>query len=124
MTTFIGFNTQQQYKNQTLTDFELIKRDILNALNIRQGEKVGQPRIGTTIWGFVFEQQNPTTANLIREEIERVVNSDPRVTVRDIRIYPQDNAIIIELQLQVTAGIGLQQLNLRFDESSSAATYV
>ena len=124
MTTFIGFNTIEQYKNNTLTDFDLIKRDILNALSIRQGEKVGNPNIGTTIWGFIFEPQNSTTVKLIREEIERVVNRDPRVTVRDVRVYPQDNAVIIELQLQAIAGIGLQALNIRFDESSSVATYV
>ena len=36
--TFIGFNTQGQFKKFTLTGFELIKRDLLNAFNIRQGQ--------------------------------------------------------------------------------------
>jgi hypothetical protein len=38
MTTFIGFNTIDQFKKFTLTDFELIKRDLLNAFNIRPGQ--------------------------------------------------------------------------------------
>jgi len=37
MSTFIGFNTQNQYKKFTLVDTELIKRDLLNAFNITQG---------------------------------------------------------------------------------------
>jgi hypothetical protein len=43
MATFIGFNTVDQFKKFTLTDFELIKRDLINALNIRQGELPGRP---------------------------------------------------------------------------------
>jgi phage baseplate assembly protein W len=54
MTTFIGFNTINQNKYFTLTDFELIKRDLLNAFNIRQGELVGRPAYGTTLWDMLF----------------------------------------------------------------------
>ena len=57
MPTFIGFNTINQNKKFTLVDFELIKRDLLNAFNIRQGELVGRPAYGTSIWDFVFENQ-------------------------------------------------------------------
>jgi hypothetical protein len=55
--TFIGFNTQKQYKKFTLTDFALIKRDLLNAFNIRQGQLPGRPAYGTTLWDFLFENQ-------------------------------------------------------------------
>ena len=37
MPTFIGFSTIDQYRKFTLVDFELIKRDLANALNIQQG---------------------------------------------------------------------------------------
>ena len=50
MPTFIGFNTIGQYKKFTLLDYELIKRDLLNAFNIRQGELVGRPDYGTALW--------------------------------------------------------------------------
>jgi phage baseplate assembly protein W len=55
--TFIGFNTQGQFKKFTLTGFDLIKRDLLNALNIRQGQLPGRPGYGTVIWDFLFEPQ-------------------------------------------------------------------
>ena len=42
MTTFIGFNTIDQPKKFTLTDFDLVKRDLLNAFNIQQGQLVGR----------------------------------------------------------------------------------
>jgi len=46
MPTFIGFNTQDQFFKFTLTDFELIKRDLSNAFNIQQGELPGRPGYG------------------------------------------------------------------------------
>ena len=36
MTTFIVFNTINQYKKFTLLEFDLIKRDLTNALNIQK----------------------------------------------------------------------------------------
>jgi hypothetical protein len=38
-----------------LTDFELIKRDLLNAFNIRQGSLPGRPAYGSSIFDFVFD---------------------------------------------------------------------
>ena len=49
MPTFIGFNTINQNKKFTLVDFDLIKIDLLNAFNIRQGELPGRPAYGTII---------------------------------------------------------------------------
>ena len=43
MATFVGYNSINQYKRFVLTDLALIKRDLLNYFNIRQGEKVGRP---------------------------------------------------------------------------------
>ena len=61
MTTFVGFNTQGQYKKFTLTDFELIKRDLLNAFNIRQGQLPGRPGYGTVLWDYLFEKDRKST---------------------------------------------------------------
>ena len=52
MVQFRGFNTIGANKKFSLTDFELIKRDVLNALTIRQGELPGRPEIGSTVWNL------------------------------------------------------------------------
>ena len=57
MATVIGYSSVGRYKNYTLTDFELIKADLLNALNIRQGEVPGRPDVGTSMWSLMFEPQ-------------------------------------------------------------------
>jgi len=124
MATFIGFNTINQFKKFTLTDFELIKRDLLNALNIRQGEKPGKPAYGTTIWDSLFEPQTPQTARLITEEIQRVVAQDPRIYPSDIQVYPQENGILIELQVDTVNTTETERLAIFFDQELRRASYV
>lgn len=124
MTTFIGFNTINQYKKFTLVDFELIKRDLSNALNIQQGELPGRPGYGTTIWSYVFENQSPETDQAILTEIQRVAGSDPRIYISQANLYPQDNGLLIEILVQVVASSTAERLALFFDQTSRRASYI
>ena len=124
MPTFIGFNTIDQYKKFTLTDFELIKRDLLNALNIRQGEKPGKPAYGTTMWNLVFEPQTPQTANLIEQEIVRVCEQDPRIYASNIEVYTQENGILVELQVDTVGSTTAERLAVFFDQELRRASFV
>lgn len=124
MPTFIGFNTINQYKKFTLTDFELIKRDLANAFNIRQGELPGRPEYGTTLWSFIFENQLELTQTQIMEEIRRIISLDPRVSISDIAVYPQDNGMLIELSVQTVSSANAELLALFFDQTSQRATFV
>ena len=101
MTTYIGFNTQNQYKKFTLLDFELIKRDLLNAFNIRQGQLPGRPGYGTILWDYLFENQIEAVQEGIVNEVQRVAGGDPRIYISQVNVYPQLNGMLIELQLQV-----------------------
>lgn len=122
MATFIGFNTQNQYGKFTLLDFELIKRDLANAFNIQQGQLPGRPTYGTTIWSFVFENQSAETQNAILAEIERVVSQDPRIVVTQANLYPQENGLLIEVQIETVTGTNAETLSIFFDQQSNIAT--
>lgn len=124
MTTFIGFNTINQYKKFTLTDFELIQRDLLNAFSIRQGELPGRPSYGTVIWDFVFENQIEELANNIRSEVQRVAAGDPRIEITDIQIFPQENGILLQIQLMVVPTANAEILSIFFDLQQRSASYV
>lgn len=123
MTTFIGFNTINQPKKFTLTDFELIKRDLANAFNIQQGQLPGRPEYGTIIWGYVFENQTPETVENIVNEVQRVAGGDPRLYIKDVAVYPQQNGLLIEMQLQVVPSSNAERLALFFDQQSRRATF-
>ena len=122
--TFIGFNTQNQYKKFTLTDFALIKRDLLNAFNIRQGQLPGRPAYGTVLWDFLFENQLEELQNGIVTEVQRVAGGDPRIYISDTQVYPQENGILIEIELQVIPSDNAQRLSIFFDLQQRSASYV
>jgi phage baseplate assembly protein W len=123
MATFIGFNTINQYKKFTLTDFDLIKRDLSNAFNIQQGTLPGRPGYGTLIWSYVFENLTPVTEEAILNEVQRVVQGDPRLAITNAQLYPQQNGILIELQVVVVPSSSPQNLSLLFDQQSRQATF-
>jgi phage baseplate assembly protein W len=122
--TFIGFNTQGQFKKFTLTGFELIKRDLLNAFNIRQGQLPGRPGYGTVLWDFLFEPQLEALQQNIEREIQRVAGSDPRLAITEVLVYPQDNGILIQLELAVVPSTDSTRLAIFFDLTQRQATYV
>lgn len=122
--TFIGFNTINQYKKFTLTDFELIKRDLANAFNIRQGELPGRPDYGTIMWNFLFENQVEELQNSIVAEVQRVAGGDPRVFISDIQVFPEENGILIQLEVTVTPSTDAARLGIFFDIISRRASFI
>jgi len=124
MPTFIGFNTQDQYKKFTLLDADLVKRDLLNGLNIRQGQLPGRPQFGTTLWDNLFENQSPALVNAIEREIQRVAGYDPRIQISDTQIFPQENGMLIQVQLVIVPGTTAQQLSIFFNQQQRRASYV
>lgn len=123
MATFTGYSTINQYKNYTVTDFDLIKRDLLNALTIRQGEMPGRPNVGTTMFTLIFEPQGEPTNKAIIKEIQRVVAQDPRIQVSQVNVYPQENGILIELEVDTVSGQQGEMLNIFFDSQTMRAAY-
>lgn len=124
MTTFIGFNTQNQFKKFTLTDNELIKRDLLNALNIRQGQLVGRPYYGTSIWDNLFDTQSNETRQVITKELQRVAGGDPRLQIDTIEVFPQENGLLIQVSLFFVPGTTAEQLSIFFNQQTRNASYV
>jgi len=124
MTTFIGFNTQQQYKKFTLINFELAKRDLLNAFNIRQGQLPGRPAYGTTLWEYLFENQIETVQTGIIQEVQRVAAGDPRIVVNSVNVYPQQNGMLLEVELDYVGASSVEVLSIFFDQQTRNASYV
>jgi phage baseplate assembly protein W len=124
MTTFVGFNTQNQYKKFTLVDFELVKRDLLNAFNIRQGQLPGRPGYGTVLWNYLFENQVDAVQQGIIDEVQRVAGGDPRIFISNINVYPQENGMLIEIEIQTVGGVDAEILSVFFNQVSRSASYV
>lgn len=125
MTLFVGYSSIDQFKKFTLVDLELIKRDLLNAFNIRQGQLVGRPQYGTNLWDFLFESQMTDTESAIQDEIQRVVGGDPRIFItQPPQLFPQDNGLLIQLDVQFIPSSEALRLSIFFDVLERRASYL
>ena len=124
MARFKGFSTINRYKKFTLTDNELIKRDLLNALTIREGELPGRPSFGTRLWNFIFEPNTPDIVRQITAELERTVTYDPRIRIEDIIVTTDPEGVILELVVAFVPDLNPQVLQIKFDEESQTAQYL
>lgn len=108
-------------KKYKMTDEELVMQDFINALNIPQGQKVGNPNFGTTLWGFIFEPNTPDVQLELESEIRRMASFDPRITLNTVKAYPKDNGILLEVEIALKPSNQVQNLQLFFDQSTSTA---
>lgn len=115
-TNLIGFG-----KKFRLTDEQLVIQDFLNALNIPQGQKPGQPSYGTTLWGFIFEPNVADVQIQIQNEIRRMAKLDPRIILGNVSAYPQDNGILLEVEMAIAPFNEAKTLSIYFDQQASKA---
>lgn len=97
---FVGFNTvDNPNPPYSLSNIELIKRDILNHFATPVGSRVMLPNFGTRIYDYLFDPFDEYTKNAIIEDATNVVSSDPRVELVGIEVYQEDQALNIIMNL-------------------------
>ena len=124
MTTYIGYNTINQVKKFTLTDSELVKRDLLNSIMIREGEMPGRPEVGTNIWSYVFDPNTDDVIRKIKAEMQRLIDADPRIQSEEVNVFAKDHNVLIEMNVRILPSVDLEVINLIFDQSTNSAKFV
>lgn len=100
-TLFKGFSTIDKVRAPyTLTDSDLVKRDLLNHFYTQIGERPMRPEFGSIIWDLLMEPDSPGLQEQVKEDIERIVDLDPRVTFKDSVLYITDHTIRAEVSLK------------------------
>jgi phage baseplate assembly protein W len=98
MRKFKGFSTvERNYGNFKLYDVDLAKRDLLNELYTRKGERLMSPHFGSIVWDLLFDPLLEEVVDKIRDDCQRIVSKDPRWKL---------------LNLDVTESQDLQQLSV------------
>jgi phage baseplate assembly protein W len=116
-----GFSTISKHKKFTLTDRELVVRNLTNMLNIREGELPGKPEYGTTIWNYLFEPNTVDVERRVTSEIERLINTDPRIVLEDVNYHSQHNGMVLSLDVRILPGVDTEQIRVLFDQDSGDA---
>ena len=105
-------------KSNLLYDIALIKQDIINHFHIRQGEKLGDPESGTIIWDAIYEPLTDQLKEVIADNVTKIVNSDPRVTVESINLESYESGLIIDCVLTYLPYNISESMRLKFDEDA------
>jgi len=105
-----------------LYDLELVKQDLINQFNTRQGERVMLPTFGTIIWDAIFEPFTDNIKQAIADDIGRIINSDPRVVPIQIDINEQEYGILLELTLQAVGSNQTSNLTIAFNKELGLIT--
>jgi phage baseplate assembly protein W len=111
-------------KKYRTVDEQLVIQDFVNALNIPQGQKVGNPGYGSTIQSFLFEPNTQDTQFAIQDEIKRLASLDPRLILNTVNTYPSENGVLLEVELAVAPFNNAQTLSLFFSPNTSTGVIV
>lgn len=83
-----SFNFTIKNKSITLTDVDLIKRDILNGLFTTRGSVPKNRKLGTQLPSLLFKQMTDETLNSVYNEITTVISNEPRVRSQFVDVKP------------------------------------
>jgi phage baseplate assembly protein W len=112
-----GFSTIDDSKiNPKIYDYDLIKQDILNMFQTRQGERVMHPDFGTIIWDVIYDPLTEQLKELVVNDVTRILNFDPRVTPISINLLEQPYGLLLESTLQYVGTDQTDTLRLSFDK--------
>ena len=114
-----GFSSNETKNNFKLYDIELVKRDLMNHFYIRKGEKLENPNFGTIIWDMLFENFTSEVRRLITEDVEQIINYDPRVKVNTLTIDSTDQGIRIQADIVYLPFNVNERMTFDFDKTNN-----
>ena len=114
-----GFSSNETKNNFKLYDIDLVKRDLMNHFYIRKGEKLENPNFGTIIWDMLFENFTSEVRRLITEDVEQIINYDPRVKVNALTIDSTDQGIRIQADVVYLPFNINERMTFDFDKTNN-----
>jgi phage baseplate assembly protein W len=123
MSTYTGFSTTgSEFASTTLTDYQLVKQDLINHFNVRRGERVMRPDFGCVIWDMLFDPFTDEAHSLIIENIENIVNFDPRLEVLEVVPTSYEHGIQIIITLKYIPTNQVEDMLYTFNQEASQVT--
>ena len=113
-----GFSTVNSNNSNNLYDLELIKQDIINNFNTKKGERVMNPEFGSIIWDLLMEPLTDGTTALLREDINKICTSDPRVVPTQMDITEFTQGYLLEITLETVDTDQSINMKLTFNQQT------
>lgn len=121
--TYKGFSSvSDESQSYSLYDLSLIKQDLINHFHIRKGERLENPEFGTIIWDVLFEPLTDEIKTLVANDVEQVINYDPRISANEVVITAYDSGLLVECSVTYLPYFITEKLTFRFDQSNNLLT--
>ena len=119
MAIYKGFSTIDRVRAPyTLTDQDLIKRDLLNTFYTKKGERVMRPEYGSVIWDLLMNPEDSTTTRQILDDVKRIIDAEPRVQYVNATVYTLDHLIQIDVDLKYLPSNNPDKLYIQYVRNS------
>ena len=119
--TYKGFSTiSNNFGSSKLTDTDLIKRDLLNHFAIRKGEKLMNGEFGTSLRDLIMDPLTDETKAIVIQEVNAVIENDPRVRSEGITLDEYENGLQIEMCLRYVVSNEVENLMVKFDRPDTS----
>ena len=117
-----GFSTVNP-ESTTFQQFDigLIKQNLLNHFNIRQGEKLSDPKFGCIIWDALYEPLTTELKNAITTNVTNIVNYDPRTRASGVQVSEYESGLQIEATITYRDYNISENLRMQFDKDVGLA---
>lgn len=116
---FVGYSTVDKVSpSYKVYDEELVKRDLLNHLHTKRGERLMRPSFGTNIHMYLFDPFDSVVRQNIIDEVEEVIDSEPRVSLIDIDVQDSIHGIQINVNLMYNLTMTPMELHATFDRNN------
>lgn len=99
-TLYRGYSTIGGRKIIRLYDTDLIIQDLFNIVSTRKTERVRNANYGSILFDMIFELKTDINLAVIYQEMERILNTEPRVRTLNINVNTDNEyEIVIEVDL-------------------------
>lgn len=122
MATYKGYTSVgRDYVDTAASDAVLIRADLANHFNTKAGERVMNPDFGCLVWNYIFDPFTDDTRLAIMENLQEIVNSDPRVVLNNIDIQEYKHGLQVELDLIYAKTNQVDKMLVTFDSRTGRA---
>jgi|SRR6056300_1346139 len=119
MARFIGMSTVDKPRAPyTLTDDELVKRDLLNEFYTKRGERVMRPTFGSIIWEILMDPDGAELERQVNEDITKIIDRDPRVKLLRVQTVIAEHTLRSEVIVEYIASTNSDTLYLTYSRNA------
>jgi len=123
MATYYGYTSiGRDFVDTAATDGVLIRSDLINHLNTRQGERLMNPDFGCLVWDYIFDPFTDDVRFAVVENLQEIVAADPRIVLQSLEVTEWEHGLQVELNVMYVTNNQVEAMIVTFDGQSGKAT--